>query len=83
MEQDNDFQETILFDIHWLRESFQSYETRKSFGHPETQGVPNKIFNLIEAQYKVFTSKVLHSEALFDSIRLVTVKQGYIRSPEQ
>ncbi|XP_058448792.1 uncharacterized protein LOC131428765 [Malaya genurostris] len=52
------------------------------WGALRRKGIPDKIVNLIEAQYEAFACKVLHNGALSDSIRVVSgVMKRCILSP--
>ncbi|VDO15268.1 unnamed protein product [Brugia timori] len=82
LEQVNEFQESLYLVFIDYEKAFDRLNHENLWGALRRKGVPDKIVNLIEAQYEAFTCRVLHNGALSDPIRVVAgVRQGCILSP--
>ncbi|XP_065091614.1 ankyrin-1-like [Ochlerotatus camptorhynchus] len=76
------FQESLYLVFIDYEKAFDRLNHENLWGALRRKGVPDKIVNLIEAQYEALSCRVLHNGALSDPIRVIAdVRQRCILPP--
>ena len=82
VEQINEFQESLYLVFIDYEKAFDRLNHENLWNALRRKGVPDKIVNLVSAQYEAFACRVLHNGVLSDPIRVTAgVRQGCLLSP--